>query len=66
MLKKVAHEADPLDAARRWRAQAAHFMHVVDLDGALSGKPENLETVAAIPDRFMVVVSLKSWCGRGM
>ncbi len=46
--REVAHDADPVDAARRWRAQAARILHIVDLDGALSGRPENLDTVRRI------------------
>jgi phosphoribosylformimino-5-aminoimidazole carboxamide ribotide isomerase len=46
--REISHDDDPLDAARRWTAQAARFLHVVDLDGALSGRPENLETVSHI------------------
>jgi phosphoribosylformimino-5-aminoimidazole carboxamide ribotide isomerase len=39
---------DPLDAARRWAGQGARFLHVVDLDGARSGEPVNLERLRAI------------------
>ncbi len=46
--RAMAHDSEPLDAARRWQQQAARFLHVVDLDGALSGHPENLATVARI------------------
>jgi phosphoribosylformimino-5-aminoimidazole carboxamide ribotide isomerase len=48
--REVAHDTDPVDAARRWISQAARMLHVVDLDGALSGRPENLETVRQIAD----------------
>jgi phosphoribosylformimino-5-aminoimidazole carboxamide ribotide isomerase len=46
--REMAHDSEPLDAARRWQSQAARFLHVVDLDGALSGRPENLRTVGRI------------------
>jgi phosphoribosylformimino-5-aminoimidazole carboxamide ribotide isomerase len=45
---------DPLAVARQWQAQGATHLHLVDLDGAKSGKPENLPTIAqivkALPD----------------
>ena len=41
-------DADPLDAARRWVEAGATRLHVVDLDGARTGRPANLEHVAAI------------------
>ena len=37
------YAADPLDAARAWAAAGAQRLHVVDLDGARSGAPVNLE-----------------------
>jgi phosphoribosylformimino-5-aminoimidazole carboxamide ribotide isomerase len=45
---------DPVAVARQWQAQGATHLHLVDLDGAKSGKPENLSTIAqivkALPD----------------
>jgi phosphoribosylformimino-5-aminoimidazole carboxamide ribotide isomerase len=46
--RETVYDADPADAARRWVEQGASFLHVVDLDGARSGKPENLEHVRRI------------------
>lgn len=39
---------DPAAMAARWVAEGARRMHVVDLDGALAGRPVNTETIAAI------------------
>jgi phosphoribosylformimino-5-aminoimidazole carboxamide ribotide isomerase len=39
---------DPLDAAGAWIAAGARALHVVDLDGARSGAPVNLDAVARI------------------
>jgi phosphoribosylformimino-5-aminoimidazole carboxamide ribotide isomerase len=46
--RETVYDAEPLDAARRWTEQGARFLHVVDLDGARSGKPENLGHVRRI------------------
>ena len=46
--RETVYDADPADAARRWVEQGASFLHVVDLDGARSGEPENLEHVRRI------------------
>lgn len=46
--RETAYDADPLDAARRWAAQGAEWLHVVDLDGARSGASANLEHVRRI------------------
>ena len=39
---KTVYEDDPLEAARAWVAAGARHLHVVDLDGAKEGKPQNL------------------------
>jgi phosphoribosylformimino-5-aminoimidazole carboxamide ribotide isomerase len=40
--------ADPVAVARRWEAQGAMWLHVVDLDGAMEGRPMHLELVTRI------------------
>ncbi len=42
------YDSDPVDAARRWVNEGARALHVVDLDGARSGEPVNLEHLARI------------------
>jgi phosphoribosylformimino-5-aminoimidazole carboxamide ribotide isomerase len=42
------YNADPLDQAKRWIAAGAQIIHVVDLDGAVTGQPTNIATVEAI------------------
>jgi phosphoribosylformimino-5-aminoimidazole carboxamide ribotide isomerase len=44
----TVYDADPLDAARRWVRSGARGLHIVDLDGARSGTPVNLEHVRRI------------------
>ena len=46
--RETAFDADPLDAARRWLGQGASALHVVDLDGARTGEPVNLDHVRRI------------------
>jgi len=47
-LDKKIYSRDPLKTAKHWVKQGAKLIHVVDLDGALSGKPKNLEIVKKI------------------
>jgi phosphoribosylformimino-5-aminoimidazole carboxamide ribotide isomerase len=51
--RETAYDADPADAAVRWADEGAEFLHVVDLDGAKAGSPQNLGAVqriaAAVP-----------------
>jgi phosphoribosylformimino-5-aminoimidazole carboxamide ribotide isomerase len=53
---KTVYDADPLDAARRWVTAGARALHVVDLDGARSGAPSNLEHLARIAAVFDVTI----------
>jgi phosphoribosylformimino-5-aminoimidazole carboxamide ribotide isomerase len=45
---KTVYDEDPLSAARAWSDAGARFLHVVDLDGAKSGEPVNLEHLRRI------------------
>jgi phosphoribosylformimino-5-aminoimidazole carboxamide ribotide isomerase len=46
--RQTTYDADPADAARRWAGEGAEFLHVVDLDGARAGAPENLDAIERI------------------
>jgi phosphoribosylformimino-5-aminoimidazole carboxamide ribotide isomerase len=46
--RETTYDADPTDAAKRWAAEGAEFLHVVDLDGAKAGKPKNLDAIQRI------------------
>ncbi len=39
---------DPAEMARHWVEQGAEYLHLVDLDGAKSGRPFNLDSLRAI------------------
>ncbi len=41
-------DEDPVAVARRWAEEGATRLHLVDLDGAKAGKPENGQAIAAI------------------
>ena len=38
--RETIYDADPVDAAKRWASEGAEFLHVVDLDGAKAGEPQ--------------------------
>ena len=46
----------PLEAAKRLVADGAEWLHVVDLDGARTGIPANLDHIRAIANRFTVKI----------
>ena len=47
-LDKKIYSRDPVKTAKHWVRQGAKLIHIVDLDGAASGLPKNLNTVKEI------------------
>src|SRR5436853_161434 len=46
--RKTTYSLAPADQARAFEADGAQRIHIVDLDGAFSGKPTNVQTIQAI------------------
>ena len=46
--RETSYDSDPSLAARRWTEAGAEWLHVVDLDGAVAGRPINSQAVARI------------------
>ena len=55
--RETTYDSDPSAAARRWVEAGADWLHIVDLDGAVEGRPINREAVARI--RASVDVSIQ-------
>ena len=49
---------DPVEVARRWYSQGAKYLHVVDLDGAKQGQPQNLKVIEAIARSIPIRVQM--------
>ena len=58
----TVYNDDPVDQARKFEAQGATWIHVVDLDGARTGVPENI----AIVERIVRETSLSVEIGGGI
>ncbi len=56
--QRTVYDEDPVAVARRWEAQGAQRLHVVDLDGARSGHPVNTAAVLAIVQALRIPVQL--------
>ena len=67
---------DPLATALAWEAQGGHRLHVVDLDGAIQGKPVHLTIIASIVNSLNIPVQVgggirdlaaaEAWLGAGV
>ena len=48
MGRATVYSDDPAEVARRWQSLGAQRLHIVDLDGAVSGEPKNRVAVKSI------------------
>jgi len=58
MAQKTVYGDNPVEFALRWEGEGAQIVHVVDLDGAMAGSPQNLATVEAIVEAIQIPVEL--------
>jgi len=54
--RETVYVDDPLEAARSWVEAGARSLHVVDLDGARKGEPQNLEHLRRITQELRIPV----------
>lgn len=52
MDQETVYGESPLDMAKRWITAGARRLHIVDLDGAIAGKPENADIIHAIAQAY--------------
>ncbi len=52
MEEETVFADDPLDMAQRWVDAGARRLHLVDLNGAITGKPVNAQVIRRIADAF--------------
>jgi phosphoribosylformimino-5-aminoimidazole carboxamide ribotide isomerase len=58
MEEETIYSAEPARVAAQWRTAGAEWIHVVDLDGAVTGKPVNIEAVKAIRKAVTIPLQL--------
>jgi phosphoribosylformimino-5-aminoimidazole carboxamide ribotide isomerase len=58
MDKETVFFDKPIDAARHWVSEGATFIHVVDLNGAVAGRPVHMKEVEAICQETNLAVEL--------
>lgn len=56
--KDTIYNTDPAEVAAGWEAVGAELIHIVDLDGAVSGMPVNQEAVLSIRSRVKARLEL--------
>lgn len=58
MNQETAYSQDPAAMARQWEQLGAPRLHVVDLNGAVNGTPENMEHVCAIAKAVSIPIQV--------
>lgn len=58
MEEETIYSAEPVKVATQWQTAGAEWIHVVDLDGAVTGKPVNSEAIKAIRNAVAVPLQL--------
>ncbi len=53
---KKTYSSDPFEVAKRWVYQGAEWIHIIDLDGARTGKMSNLSIASRIKNDLKVKV----------
>jgi phosphoribosylformimino-5-aminoimidazole carboxamide ribotide isomerase len=56
--QKTVYSDDPVAMAKKWVAAGAQRLHVVDLEGAFTGEPKNLEWIIRIKQETNVIVQM--------
>ncbi|MEW6481543.1 MAG: 1-(5-phosphoribosyl)-5-[(5-phosphoribosylamino)methylideneamino]imidazole-4-carboxamide isomerase [bacterium] len=56
--KERVYSEDPVEVAFGWKEKGAESLHIVDLDGAFFGKPQNLEIIQKIVDKVGIPVQM--------
>jgi len=53
---ETVYSKEPVSIAKLWQLKGAKYLHVVDLDGALTGEPKNLKYVYQIAKEVKIPV----------
>lgn len=55
---EIVYSAEPVKMAKQWEEKGASYLHIVDLDGAFTGTPQNLAIVQEIVQEIQIPVQL--------
>lgn len=56
--KETVYSDDPQATALKWQSMGAKFLHVVDLDGARAGSPQNITAIKNILDAVKIPIEV--------
>lgn len=56
--KKTVYSSDPVAMAKKWEDAGAERLHVIDLEGAFTGEPKNLDWIVKIKQQTKMIVQM--------
>ncbi len=56
--RETVFNEDPVTTSMTWYSQGARWLHIVDLDGAATGEPQNIEVVEQIIKESSLLIEL--------
>jgi phosphoribosylformimino-5-aminoimidazole carboxamide ribotide isomerase len=56
--RKTVYSTNPVEFAQKWEREGGDYLHVVDLDGAFTGTPANVDCVARIVEALTIPVEI--------
>ena len=56
--RQKTYSSNPVSTARHWERQGAEFLHVVDLDGAKSGRVVHLDVIKKMAKAVKIPIEL--------
>ena len=54
----TVYSDDPVEVALKWEYKGAEYIHIVDLDGALAGSPQNLPVIKNIISKLKIPIQV--------
>jgi phosphoribosylformimino-5-aminoimidazole carboxamide ribotide isomerase len=54
--QQITYEEKPVEAALKWRSMGARWLHIIDLDGAAAGKPQNVASVEEVVKKSSLLI----------
>jgi phosphoribosylformimino-5-aminoimidazole carboxamide ribotide isomerase len=55
---ETVYSKEPVEVAKLWQVKGARMIHVVDLDGALTGKPKNADIILKIAKALRINIEV--------
>jgi phosphoribosylformimino-5-aminoimidazole carboxamide ribotide isomerase len=55
---ETVYSKEPVEVAKLWQVKGARMIHVVDLDGALTGKPKNADIIIKIAKTLRINIEV--------